>query len=306
MNGRNVGGVNGDAERDPGIERLYREAAGETPPAHLDAFILAAARREAGARPRSIAPKLRRWHVPVSIAAVLVVTVSLVVLVREERPMLMMRDEGALLKSERETPEEGRRRIDEGAAPPARATHAEAQQGSRQLPAAAPEPSRRDSRDDKKPSAGPGEPVDEPSIRMSRPAAVPDASTPAGTEHEGKPMSQRVQASPAGVAEERMASAKANTVVAGKVASPAAPSEPQPARATADVPPAKPVAEGAMLRSVEQARPPVWRAFEKEPPEKWLAHIEDLRKQGRVVEAEEMLSEFKRRFPEHSLPTGSK
>lgn len=278
VNGRNMGGLNGDAERDPGIERLYREAAGETPPAHLDAAILAAARREAGARPRSIGPKLRRWHVPVSIAAVLVVTVSLVVLMREERPMLMMRDEGTLLKLERETLEEGRRRIEEADAPPGQATHAEAQQGSRQPPAAAPESPRRESRDDTKPSAG-----------------------------MGKPMSRPEQAPPPGVAEERMASAKADTVAAGKVAaSPATPSKPQAARSTADAPPAKPFAGGPMPRYVEQARPPVWRGFEKELPEKWLAHIEELRKQGRVAEAEEMLSEFKRRFPAHSVPSGSK
>jgi hypothetical protein len=61
-----------------------------------------------------------------------------------------------------------------------------------------------------------------------------------------------------------------------------------------------------MLRYVEQARLPAWRGFEKEPPEKWLAHIEELRKQGRVAEAEEMLSEFKRRFPEHPLSSGSR
>jgi len=307
VNGRNRGGLNGYAERDPGIERLYREAAGETPPAHLDAAILAAARREAGARPRSIGPKLRRWHVPVSIAAVLVVTVSLVVLMREERPMLMMRDEGTLLKLERETLEEGRRRIEEADAPPGQATHAEAQQGSRQPPAAAPESPRRESRDDTKPSAGMGKPADEPRLRMSRPASVPDESTLARMERAGKPMSPPVQTLPPGVDEERAASAKADTVAAGKVAaSPATPSEPQAARSTADAPPAKPVAGGPMPRYVEQARPPVWRGFEKEPPEKWLAHIEELRKQGRVAEAEEMLSEFKRRFPAHSVPSGSK
>ena len=36
--------------RDPRLERLYRDAGHEEPPAHLDAAILAAARREAGAR----------------------------------------------------------------------------------------------------------------------------------------------------------------------------------------------------------------------------------------------------------------
>lgn len=85
LNERNAGGANGSAERDPRLERLYREAGSETPPAHLDAAILAAARREVGARPRAFTATLRRWHVPVSIAAVVMVSVSLVILVRESR-----------------------------------------------------------------------------------------------------------------------------------------------------------------------------------------------------------------------------
>ena len=59
-------------------------AAREEPPARLDAAILAAARREAGARPRPLGSLLRGWRVPVSIAAVVVMSMSLVMLVREE------------------------------------------------------------------------------------------------------------------------------------------------------------------------------------------------------------------------------
>jgi hypothetical protein len=56
----------------------------------------------------------------------------------------------------------------------------------------------------------------------------------------------------------------------------------------------------------EQDRLPVWHGFENEPPQKWLVRIEEFKRQGRAAEAEEMLSEFKRRFPGHPLPSGSK
>jgi hypothetical protein len=58
------------------------------------------------------------------------------------------------------------------------------------------------------------------------------------------------------------------------------------------------------VRALGKSRPAIWEGFEKEPPEKWLARIEELRKQGRSAEAEEMLSEFKRRFPEHPQAAG--
>jgi hypothetical protein len=83
-NGRNAGGTSGNAERDARLDRLYREAGSEMPPARLDAAILAAAHREVVARPRPLSSMLRRWRVPVSIAAVVVLSVSLVTLVQEE------------------------------------------------------------------------------------------------------------------------------------------------------------------------------------------------------------------------------
>src|SRR5688572_33421171 len=73
----------GSDERDPRLARDYGAAPRDEPPAHLDEAILAAARREVGARPRPLAA-LRNWRVPVSIAAVVVLSVSLVTLVREE------------------------------------------------------------------------------------------------------------------------------------------------------------------------------------------------------------------------------
>ena len=96
-------GRDGNLERDPHLARLMEAAGGEAPPEALDAAILAAARREVGARPLaapdSASPQVagagesaspvprqkRNWFVPVSIAAVLVMSASLVMLVHDEK-----------------------------------------------------------------------------------------------------------------------------------------------------------------------------------------------------------------------------
>jgi anti-sigma factor RsiW len=66
-----------DMEHDESLAKRYREAANESPPARLDAAIRAAARRDAGAGPRPLS-RIRAWRVPVSLAAVLVLSATLV------------------------------------------------------------------------------------------------------------------------------------------------------------------------------------------------------------------------------------
>ena len=61
-----------------GLSGHYRAGSIEEPPAHLDAAIVAAARREVG-RSRFA----RNWHLPASIAAVLVIGVSLALMTSE-------------------------------------------------------------------------------------------------------------------------------------------------------------------------------------------------------------------------------
>ena len=76
-----------DIARDAKLTALYREAARDMPPPALDAAILAAARREVGARPRPAGFSFARaWRGPLSVAAVVVLSVSLVMLMREEAP----------------------------------------------------------------------------------------------------------------------------------------------------------------------------------------------------------------------------
>jgi hypothetical protein len=71
---------------DDRIKDLYRQSATEQPPAHLDEAILAASRKEAlSEEQRPAAPFSGRWQLPVSIAAVVMVTVLLVPLLQEEQ-----------------------------------------------------------------------------------------------------------------------------------------------------------------------------------------------------------------------------
>ena len=76
-------------ERDSTLTAIYRAAGEEAPPVALDDAIRAAARREVGARPRPAGFAFgHSWRVPLSIAAVLVLSVSLVTLLQEEAPEL--------------------------------------------------------------------------------------------------------------------------------------------------------------------------------------------------------------------------
>jgi hypothetical protein len=267
LNEHGTGGANGGAERDPRLERLYREAAHEAPPAHLDAAILAAARREVGARPHSLASALRRWHLPVSVAAVVVVSVTLVILVRDE--------EIAERSVQAPVPAAATPAAEQAAAPQTPRTPGEAASDTAQKRLAAQAPQRQELRDDVKLSAALGKRED------------------------------RSRAASPGLQEERAASASADTVVAGRLeGAPAAANELRSARPAADAAPAEPMARAMAAKAAEEDRRPVWEGLEKEPPEKWLARIKELRGQGRAAEAEEMLSEFKRRFPEHPQAAG--
>jgi hypothetical protein len=60
----------------------------------------------------------------------------------------------------------------------------------------------------------------------------------------------------------------------------------------------------ASVPSMDAAREsvPAWRGYEKEPPQKWLERIAELRRQGDKVLANEMVAEFKRRFPDQAVP----
>jgi len=66
-------------ERDPKLESAYRALGAEEPPRALDEAILAAGRR-------TTLPWTRRWAVPLSLAAVLVLSVTVTLRIQHEQP----------------------------------------------------------------------------------------------------------------------------------------------------------------------------------------------------------------------------
>ena len=44
---------------------------------------------------------------------------------------------------------------------------------------------------------------------------------------------------------------------------------------------------------------PVWRGLEEQPPEKWLDRLAEFKRDGRQADIDELLTEFRRRFPDH-------
>jgi hypothetical protein len=54
----------------------------------------------------------------------------------------------------------------------------------------------------------------------------------------------------------------------------------------------------------EDKRAPTWLGLENQPPEKWLERLAEFKREGRSADAEELLNEFRRRFPDH--PAGAR
>jgi len=259
---------NGGELIDPRLARLYHEAAHEEPPADLDAAILAVARREGGARPHGVASEtsgdvsseaasvsapgpgvgparfLRAWRLPVSLAAVVVLAVSVVA--------VMVEQDGAqkaeLMPTNPPQPMADGTRTPKLRAPaaPAPGAHSEKALQDRR---SAMEPETANRRDD----------------TLER----------ADTAHGAAPA--------ANSSEEKAAMARRRAFSAPSVPQSATQQDPE---ASAPVP----------LASTLAAE------YADEPPGKWGEKIVDLRRQGRSAEADELLAEFRRRFPDHVVP----
>lgn len=290
------GGGPPQEDRDPRLTRLYRAASGEEPPARLDAAILAAARREVGSRPRAVGSFLRAWRMPVAIAAVIVLSVSLVTLMMEEGGDPVSEAPPPVAPPAAEAP----------APPSADAVKELRDAPSKQRAAVAPPPVA-------KPEPAPAPRVPVPGIRgLESKEAGMTAPAPARTD---APF-------PSAAQEQRQADDAAGRRALPQPEPASAPradresTPPAPARALSAPPPAAAPAEAARARSEAGAlrsdRPlagglqksALLSELEREPPEKWLERIEELRRQGEAAMAGELLAEFKRRFPNHPLPAG--
>jgi hypothetical protein len=297
--------VNEDIRRDPngdadaGLTRLYGEASREQPPAHLDAAILAAARSEVGARPRPLAA-LRAWRVPVGIAAVVVLSVSLVTVVRKEGgDELYQAAPRDLPKPVEPAPWPSEAPAQK---PPIRRA---LEMGPGEPPEAArpkPQPSRE--ADMARRDAAPGAPAAVMDNRAPSARSAPAAGAAGGTAAEAREAAPPPAAAPAAKAmrQEQDATPKEDSgpAAAGKVMAPerkggevALPPDGQYSRQRA---------MGSLSGQPRLAA--ILKQLDSQPPEKWLETIQALRREGQGPEANEVLAEFKRRYPAHPLPAG--
>jgi hypothetical protein len=318
------GAAGADPPRDPVLDRAYAAGANEEPPARLDAAILAAARREAGAGPRRLGSAVRAWRGPMALAAVLVLSVSVVLLLREE----------------------GADRLDQlppSAAPPAPDSNRYSEPAASAKLESAPGvtagdvvPQIRDAPAQPPPAAMRGppaaaeapppalrpfvEPPPAPAELRAAPAAPPsqagslaketDSGPAAGARDRAATMERELQAQRAPVP--KAESAPASSPPGETPAPPAVAAAPDAATGLlgrSQAPPRRALPDSA--NRMEQrprddiaavAPRPAWQGFERQPPEKWLERVEELRRAGRGEEAREMLVEFRRRFPQHPVP----
>jgi hypothetical protein len=285
LNERNTDGL----ERDPLLDRLYAQTGLEEPGAGLDATIRAAARREVQARPHALGARLRRWRLPISIAAVVMLSVSVVTLMREE----------------------GADRFEEGLPPTMVEPRAPTARpgGDADLKA-------KESAD----SLGRAQ-VPEPQA-LPAPAAgltTPSAEEARRTRRLDAPATEQVKPAEPSTADIReRAAGAANESTSQRPASSAPAKRPSPRAARVLDAPA-PSTKGALVETEEDSAgkralkkserslmdsrvDALAKDLERASPEAWLEKIERLRREGRNEEADDLVVEFRRRFPEHPMP----
>ena len=104
---KNSTDIQSDAEKDPGLSRLYRESSREVTPEKLDEDIMQYARKNLRTRRPSASPFSSNWTIPVSLAAVLLISVALVPILRQElqSPRQTRKDELRIPVTRPATPE---------------------------------------------------------------------------------------------------------------------------------------------------------------------------------------------------------
>lgn len=287
-----------DDQRDDKVSARYRELGAGAPPARLDDAILAASRRAVQARPGSPGTSsVRRWAVPFSVAAAVILSVMVTVHVQEERPdMVSTAPAPAPAPTVVEVPAEKK-----DAPPPA------VEQPAPAAPAAS-EARNAAVRSAPAPVIAPG--VTPGSLGASADMAkVPAPQADAGrsaTREDARPQPRFAE-------EPRPAAAgPAPATTTAPVAAPAPPPAAAPAkpRPLADLnvagssaaAPAEVRQRGELARDRMAAEDAVAkRAIVQESPERQLERIATLRGEGRHAEADKLLAEFRQRYPAYRI-----
>jgi hypothetical protein len=303
-------------QRDEELSRIYRDAEGPRPPQRVDDNVLAASERVAGLvrRPAGIG-FARRWGVPVALAATVLVTSTLALMVYE-------RESGVDAVAPK-APRAGRTPKVSPAGP------ALAEQPAKSPPAEprAEPPEKSPPGELRSAAPAPAAPSPQAAAPLDR-AKPPTVETALSSERRATGQPARVPEVPRGVeilrrSEELRptptAAAPAANVRAGTIPpQPPVPDaqrvfdaqqqiRPVQAPAAAPAPSSNVVREsastlqGSSVGAGIVSRLAVPEAKER-TPEKWLDDIRKLRLEGKMAEADRELAGFKKRYPDYRLP----
>ena len=325
-----------------GLRQRYR-ASSEEPPAAIDDAIRAAARREVSARPRLAgSPFGGSWRVPFSIAALVVVSATLTVMLverdahrpRADAPTAKTRAEPGRKDAESPAPTIEPRARESDAAErakskeaPRASDHAANDQLDRRTPPGAVEEraanARASGEQENKAAAAPP-PSPEP-FPAQAPAAGPAPAKPETQDtvrgfSQQSPPSAGAAKSTLGTSSEQEAAADARQKAESSkdqtglrdtpaAAGAVAPQERRERAAAPSAAPARPAAEDARaLGKKQQDAADTYlesaaRPWEQDPAA-WLKHIETLRAAGHIDEAKTSFGTFRKRYPDYQLPAG--
>jgi hypothetical protein len=254
------------------------------PPQRVDDNILAASRRVAGAKPRSArAGFARRWGAPVALAATVVVTTTLALMVLERQ-------------SDVDTVTSAVPNADQPSKPP----RVEQKPVTRAPATPVPQAAARRDREEPRPSEGTASSERLVTGQRGFAADVPRAPE-ALRKEETRPASAAPLSSERAGADQPAPSPDAQRA---PEALRQAPRTPAAAGLTGDANTLRESAstlQRAGVLSAPAGRAAVSEAKER-TPEKWLEDIRKLKTQGKTAEVERELAEFKKRYPDYRLP----
>ena len=241
------------------VSERYRAGAQDEPPAKLDAAIRAAANREV-AEPRPG----RNWKMPASIAAMLVIGVSIVLLVRDHEPPLPSLDHPAAEEAKLAKP-------------------APSQLAMKALPRAKADFYREDRPSRERTARPDREPVARDEVAATRANEMSGASVPSAAPSPAS-AAPATAASESPVEREKSAMSESGKVVAGTKAA-----------ASADAAIASRGAVQALRKQEQAAAVPL-------QPDDWLRKIDHLLRDGKEADAREQLLGFHKQFPQYPVP----
>jgi hypothetical protein len=300
--------------RDEELSHIYRDAEGPRPPQRVDDNILAASQRVAGTvPPPAVVAFSRRWGTPVAIAATVLVTSTVALMVFERQSgvdtLAKVPSTGRAAKVSPATPV----RTDQPAKSPSAEPRAEP---SEKFPPAEPRSAAAAPVTPSPKAAAPADRAKPATVETAlsgerratgQPARLP--VIPPGMEILRKTDEQKPApaAAPPAAASERARATQQAPVPDALRAFDQPPIRPAQAPASAPAPGANTLRESASTLqgagAVGALTSPVGVSDARErTPEKWLADIRKLKTEGKAIEAERDLVEFKKRYPDYILP----